>query len=512
MSISDKARLKTLLEMDHLAFTAYFYKQRTGQKFITNWHHRFICDEIDKVIAGTTKNLIINIAPGGSKTELVVIDLIARGFALNPNSRFLHLSYSDQLALLNSQNAKDIIQSDAYQELWPRKISPDTKSKKRWNIEDDNNVTGGVYATSIDGQVTGFRGGYMEPGFTGLICIDDPLKTEDAFSATKLESANRRLLTTVESRRARPDTPVIMIMQRLAEQDPVGFIESGGLPGEWKIVKIPALLDQDLVNKYIPEKYHASIDKSVQDDRGRFSYWQFKEPIDRLVQMERGGFSDDSGNAISRYVFNSQYQQQPTSVGGNVIKGADFVRYSVLPMLKYRKIYADTAQKTAEHNDFSVFECWGIGHDNRIYLLDLIRGKWESPELKRRARAFWAKHSGLDWESNNLGSLREMLVEDKSSGTDVIQTLKVEPPLIPIKGIERSKDKYTRVMDALPYIEGKMVCIPENAAFVNDFVQECEMFRSDMTHKHDDMIDPLCDAIYDMLTSQNRLKLWERLA
>lgn len=512
------ARTKCL--QSHLYFTRYFFKQRMGSKFIVNWHHQYISDLIDRVLSGEILNLVINVAPGSSKTEIVVINLIARGLALNNMARFLHLSYSDDLALLNSQTARDIIRSDEYQELWPMEIAQDTKAKGRWNIMVDGRKGGGCYATSLNGQITGFRAGHMAEGFQGAIIIDDPMKPEDAFSKTKLESANRRLLTTVKSRKAKPGTPIILIMQRISETDPTGFIESGGLQGKWTIVKIPALLSDEIVEKSVPEQYHGMINSQVRDDLGRFSYWEFKEPAHELEAMEKGAGVDEKGNPISRHVFNAQYQQSPVAMGGNIIKGKYFVRYTTLPAIKYRIITADTAQKTKEHNDYSVFQCWGMGADGKIYMLDQIRGKWESPELKRRARAFWAKHSALDIDAGlGLGNLREMIVEDKSSGTDLIQTLKFPEILngtiihaqIPIRGMERNKDKYLRIQDALPYIEMELVAVPETAPFTSDFVLECESFKADMTHAHDDQIDPMLDAVQELLSNQNILNLWANL-
>jgi predicted phage terminase large subunit-like protein len=510
------AAAKHKCEKDHLFFMRYFFKQRMGSKFLVNWHHRWIADEIDDVLSGKTQNIIFNVAPGSSKTEQVVIALIARGLALNPMARFLHLSYSDQLAVLNSQVARDIVRSDEFQQLWPLEIAEDTKAKKRWNVMVDGRKGGGVYATSLSGQVTGFRAGHMAEGFQGAIIIDDPLKPEDVFSPVRTEAANRQLLTTVKSRRAKPDTPIILIMQRLGELDPTGFVEKGGLQGQgsWKIVRIPALIDDAFIGEHVPEKYWGLIDSSVQDEQGRYSYWEFKEPLRELVEMESGMGTDRTGNLISKHVFSSQYQQRPVALGGNVIKGKDFVRYTVLPKIMYRKMYADTAQKTKEHNDWSVFQVWGYGIDAKIYLLDQLRGKWTSPHLKREARAFWAKHAALEKDSGPLagmGALREMMVEDKASGTDLIQTFLLEPPVIPVKAIQRNTDKYTRVMDALPYIEAQQVCIPESAPFTSDFIGECEAFKADMTHAHDDQIDPMLDAVQDMLSNQNKLKIWEQL-
>lgn len=507
--VIEREWIKQECEANHLSFTRYFFKARQGIKFKVNWHHQYISDTIENLIRGEIKNVVITVPPGSSKTELVVINLIARGLAVNPRARFLHLSGSDSLASLNSATAREIVKSDEYQKLWPLQIAEDADSKKRWNVLVDGKAAGGVYATSLGGQVTGFRAGHMAPGFQGAIIIDDPIKPEDAFSKSKLDAANRKLLTTVKSRKANPDTPIILIMQRISENDPAGFIEAGNLEGEWTFVKIPAVVDKEYFDE-IPDKYHALIDYEAEtDNKGRFSYWAYKEPLKQLLQMERGDGADQSGARISRHVFSSQYQQEPVAIGGNMIKSEYFDRYKVLPKLKYRKIYVDTAQKTKERNDFSVFAEWGISSDGKIYLVDLIRGKWEAPELQKRAVAFWGKAKARDVEKH--GQLREMPVEDKSSGTGLIQTLKKPPYLIPVIAIEREKDKLTRVMDVLPYIELGLTSIPEDAAFTNDFVAECEAFTADDSHAHDDQVDTYVDAVNDLLAN-NPLKIWEKLA
>lgn len=503
----EAARVKC--EQDHLFFSRYFFKARQNLKFLINWHHRYIADTVNDVIEGRKQNVVITVPPGSSKTELVVINLIARGLAINPRARFLHLSGSDSLASLNSSTARDIVTSDQFQELWPLKIADDAKAKKRWNVLVDDQIAGGVYATSLGGQITGFRAGHMAEGFQGAIIIDDPIKPEDAFSKTKLDAANRKLLTTIKSRKANPNTPIILIMQRIAENDPVGFIEKGNLGTGWHFVKIPAVIDPENVGK-IPKQYQDLMDRTQFDQAGRSSYWQYKEPLDQLLVMAKGEGSDQTGARISRHVFNSQYQQTPVALGGNVIKGTYFCRYaSFPPKILYRKIYADTAQKTKEANDYSVFEEWGLGSDGKAYLMDLIRGKWEAPELQKRAIAFWAKCKTRD--PDKFGNLREMVVEDKSSGTGLIQTIRLMNS-IPIKPLERTKDKLTRVMDALPYLEAGLVCIPEGAAFTNDFIAECEAFTADDSHEHDDQVDPLCDAVMELLSTGNKIKQWEQLA
>lgn len=494
--------IKYQCELDHLFFTRYFFKNQQSIKFLVNWHHKVMADALQRVIDGKCKNLVINVPPGSSKTQMAIINFIARGLALNPWARFLHISSGDDLVLLNSQSARDIVSSEEFQALWPMQIADDAKAKKRWNVMVDNKKAGGVYAVSLGGQITGFRAGHMSPGFTGAILVDDPLKADDAYSAAAVKNANRALLSTVKSRKANPNVPMILIMQRLRENDCTGFIKGGNVPGEWEFITIPALINDEYVNA-LPENLRNGIVTEPKDELGRFSYWQYKEPIAEMLELEAGRGNDTDGRSISKFVFSSQYQQEPKAIGGNIIKGEWFNRVSMTPPIKYRKIYADTAQKTGERNDYSVFECWGYGEDGKIYLLDILRGKWEAPDLKRRAVDFWHKHYSISGQ----GALRGMMVEDKSSGTGLIQEL-MRADRIPIKGIERNKDKLTRVMDVASFIESGYVSLIEGSPFINDFINECEAFTADDTHLHDDQIDPMLDAITDMLAAKPR-SFWD---
>ena len=109
-----------------------------------------------------------------------------------------------------------------------------------------------------------------------------------------------------------------------------------------------------------------------------------------------------------------------------------------------------------------------------------------------------------------LGQLRQLKVEDKASGTGLIQKLKSQAQ-IPVVGIERTKDKYTRLLDVLGYIESGYVMLPEDAPFTNDFVAECEAFTADDSHLHVDQVDPMMDAINDLLAHNNAASLWEKM-
>lgn len=484
-------------EKEHLFFTRRFFLPRMGFKFSVNWHHEYIAWAIDEVIAGRIKNLVINVPPGSGKTELLT-NLIARGMARAARSRFLYLSFSQSLVEDVAATARNIVKSEDFQLLWPVKISKSTDSKSNWKTTVDGFDAGHVYAASMGGQVTGRRAGTLaNDGFTGAIILDDPLKPEDAFSKSARKKANRKILNTVNSRKAKSSTPIILIMQRLHVEDPTNFVMTGNVPGKWHQISIPALIDDDYINT-LPEHIRCKVPRDVErDQNGRQSYWPLKESLESLLQLEKGG-EDKDGVTVSRYTFASQYMQNPKKLGGDLVKAEWFPRYVELPILKWRAIWADTAQKIKKHNDFSVFLCAGLGYDNNLYIIDVKRGKWEAPQLLKEAKSFINKHK----ESNTkIGKLRYMAVEDKASGTGLIQTI-VKETTLPIRAIQRDEDKLSRTMDVILYVEDRRVFLPAKAPWLLNYIEEIEGLTADWTHDHDDQWDPTIDAINDSLAKK----------
>lgn len=462
-----------LARADLYFFARWMFLARKGFKWLRGRHHKIICDALMRVYRGETKRLIINIPPRYSKTELV-LNWIAWCLGKVPDSEFILTSYASGLATNNAWTARELVLHEGYREIFP---GTTLRADKTANHDWRTTAGGIVYAAGAGGTITGYGAGKHRPGFGGAIIVDDPHKPDEATSDTIRQGVIDWFQNTLESRKNDPaNTPIVVIMQRLHESDLAGWLAAGGNGEEWEVISLPALSEDETE-----------------------ALWPEKHTVERLLSMK----------AANPYVFSGQYQQRPSPLGGGIIKGRWFRRYRELPRLTMRKIFADTAQKTGERNDFTVFECWGKGEDGNAYLLDLLRGKWEAPDLKRRATEFWNKHLAVD--PVQYGGLRAMMVEDKASGTGLIQDLAVSSS-IPILPIERVKDKLTRVLDVVGYIEAGRAYIPEDAPWVSDFVAECEAFTPNDTHAHDDQIDPMCDALGDMVATGNLIDVWSRMA
>lgn len=439
---------------DLLTFTKTLFEARKGIPLKENWHQEAICHALERVVISKSKRLIINVPPRSGKTELAVINFIAWCMGNWPDSEFIHASYSKRLATNNTFNARAVMQHEAYAAIFGSpQMRGDSNAKDEFRTEQG----GVVYATGNDGTITGYGAGKMRNTFGGALLIDDPHKAGEANSPVMRQNVIDWFSTTMESRKNSPETPIIIIMQRLHEKDLSGFLLGGGNGEAWDHVNIPA----------------------IEDDR---SFWPEQFPLDDLRRME----------STDAYRFAGQYMQNPAPIGGGIFKDEWWRYYQVAPALEYRAIYADTAMKTKEQNDYSVFECWGKTKEGKAVILDMVRGKWEAPELLIQARAFWAKHRAME-----NGTLRAMKVEDKASGTGLIQTLKREG--VPVIPIQRNTDKVTRAMDVAPQIQAGNVLLPQSAPWLSDLLAEASVFPNGA---HDDQLDPLMDAISDMLNPQ----------
>ena len=441
------------LRTDLLAFSQHMFQARKGAELIYNSHQKIICDELERVVIGKTKRLIINVPPRSGKTEIAVINFMAWCMGNWPDCEFIHASYSKRLATTNTWSARAIVEHEAYAEVFGTPaLRSDSNAKDEWRTQQG----GIVYATGADGTITGYGAGKMRPTFGGAIIIDDPHKAGEGNSETMRNNVLDWFSTTMESRKNSNHTPIIVIMQRLHEEDLSGWLLNGNNGEEWRHVCIPAITPAEE------------------------SFWPTQFELENLRRMEKA----------SPYVFAGQYMQRPAPVGGGLFKDAWWGYYSELPQLEYRTLYADTAQKTAEQNDYSVFQCWGKSKAGQAYLIDQLRGKWEAPELLVQARAFWQKHRAV----TERGPLRAFKIEDKVSGTGLIQTLRREGA--PIQAVQRDRDKVTRAMDAAPSVEAGNVFLPRDASWLSDFLAEASVFPNGA---HDDQLDPMMDAVSDML-------------
>ena len=434
--------IKQKCEDSLLFFTRYIFKENTGNKFEVAEFHKTLANTLHKVHNGEIKRLIINIPPRYGKTEIAVKMFIAWTLAKNPMAKFIHLSYSDSLALDNSSMTKEYINSDAYQSIWNLQLKKDSQSQKKWYTTQG----GGVYATSSGGAITGFGA-----GTGGAIIIDDPLKPDDALSDVRRSFINNRYNTTIRSRVNDRDVPIIVIMQRLHEEDLSGYLLDGGSGEQWHHLKLAALDDNN--NALWPEKH------------------SFEE-LEAIRQADR-------------YTFSGQYLQIPSPPEGGEWRKDWFniIHRAELPSDISFEMYIDGAYTKDTRNDPTGIQISGKSGDN-LYIFKSIDKYLEMPELKNFVTSF-VQSCGVP--------ISQILVEPKASGKSLVQLLRRETRYN-VSEIKTNFVRYSKIERARassPFIEGGRVFLVKDN-WNDAFLQQVSTFPN---AKHDEHIDVTSYAI-----------------
>ncbi|MHB9328036.1 DNA-packaging protein [Phytobacter ursingii] len=434
MTIADSLVRAKMCEADRMYFARYFFKQRMGAKMIIAPHHKVIDRTLQRVVDGEIKRLLINVPPGYTKTEFATINFIAHGLALNNRCRFMHLSYSHKLALLNSSTARGIVKSSAFQSMWPMALRDDADSKEMWWTE----FGGGVYASSAAGQVTGFRAGHMEEGFQGALLIDDPVKPDDAFSEVIRDGINNRFNETIKSRLAIETTPIIVIMQRIHYHDLSGYLLRGGSGEMWHHLNLPVIIDNSAT--YPEENTHGiPIEHGLPDGW----LWPFKHNESHRVAL-----------TSHRRTFEAQYMQAPrrfNSEGAlwteDMINGAHKLQ---IELPKSRTVIAIDPQATnsddSDETGIVAASSFGGGKE-RMYSLDGdYSGKYSPNGWATKAMDAYKTHEAdaIVIETNQGGDMAEETLRNAGFNGRIIR-------------VHASKGKFARAepISAL-YSQGKV--------------------------------------------------------
>lgn len=450
-------------------FIRFFHWYMYHNEFIFKPFHVLIIQKLEDIVFGRNKkrNLLINIAPRFGKSSIMKY-FCAWSYLINPQSNCIYTSYSDDLVSNFSKDIREIVESSAFKAFSGIKLNKAKTGADYWATEQG----GGFRAAPLGGSLTGFGYGISGDNYGGCCLVDDPLKASNVKSQAEMQNTIDYYLNTLKSRaNNQAKSPMICIMQRLAIEDLSGYIIENE-SSNWDIVKIPAL-NEETGEALWPEKFSK----------------------DDLLELKK----------LSPFVYYGQYQQEPIVVGGSVYKTEWFRFYNPNDKYDYQMsfITADTAQKKGEGNDFTVFQLWGKTFDNKLHLIDMVRGKFDAQELREQVKLFWRKSQ----TRSDCVAPYGFYIEDKSSGIGVIQEIKKTDP-IPVIPIQRSRhkdeegkwvamDKFSRAMTAIPYIANGWVYLPfdEKNDISNSILSEAAAFKADLSHKHDDQIDPMNDAI-----------------
>ncbi len=255
-------------------------------------------------------------------------------------------------------------------------------------------------------------------------------------------------------------------MQRLHLDDLVGHVLAKGK--RWEVVNLPAIAEEETTWTYQVLGQPRTVIRQV----GSVLH-EAREPLTTLQALRV---------SMGEFAFAGQYQQSPVPVGGGLIK-TDWLKYytaSERPEKFDLLVQSwDTASKAHQFADCSV--CVTIGIKNQVaYVVDVYRARLEFPALKQaeiRLREQYKPNA--------------ILVEDKSSGTQLIQEMK-DVGMYQVVAVKPEGDKQTRLVRQTVKFENGRVQLPQQAPWLADYVLELTAFPA---AKFDDQVDATTQAL-----------------
>ena len=450
----ERAALEMAAPHDLYLYSRYMFAEMRGYKWRQNWHHEAICEKLEQVYNGEIKRLIINIPPRYSKTELAVVNFTSWALGKAPDAEFIHVSYSATLAANNSSKLRSVIQHEAYQRIFKTRLESENKQHL---VTTDQ---GAFFTTGTGGTLTGFGAGKARADFGGCIIIDDPMKADEARSEVQRENVIDWFQNTLESRTNNRDTPIIVIMQRLHEDDLAGWLLDGGNGEEWEHLCLPA----------------------IQNDNT--ALWPDKHTIAELRVMEQA----------KPYVFAGQYQQQPAPPSGGVIKPDMIQVVDAIPAGVVKWVRGWDLASSKDEGDFTAGPKLGQLADGRYIIADLVHGQFSVDErdaaIKNTADSDGKKVKiSLPQDPGQAGKTQKLYMARNLAGYSLVIT-------------PESGDKVTRAEPFAAQINvGNVVML--KASWNDALKNEMRMFPNG---RHDDIVDGCSRAFAEFVPPVRKTK------
>ena len=286
---------------------------------------------------------------------------------------------------------------------------------------------------------------------SNCIIIDDPHKADEARSDVMRQNVIDWFQNTLESRKNSPDTPIILIMQRLHQNDLAGWLLGGGNGEKWEHLKLSAWNDDG--TPLWPEKHTAEV----------------------LRLMEKA----------SPYVFAGQYRQQPAPPGGAIFKPDAMQTIDAVPV-GTRFVRGWDLAATQGGGDWTAGVKIGWMPDGRYLIAHSNRFQGGPHEVKTTL----VNTAQLDGTECRVRLPQDPGQAGKAQAASLISALAGYPATSkPVTG-----DKTTRASPLAAQVNvGNVLML--RGGWNAEFVEELRMFPAGT---HDDQVDAASDAFNEL--------------
>lgn len=340
------------------------------------FHHRVICEALDRVVAGEIRRLMIFCPPGSAKSTYASVNFPAYYLGRMQNKNIICGSYGEGLATMFGRKVRNIVDSSEYNGIFDVKLSKDAQAKGEWETSE-----GGVYyACGVGSGVTGRR--------ADLGLIDDPVKGQKDADSISVRDETWNWYKSDFFSRLKPNAAQVIIQTRWSLDDLSGRILPEGWNGEsgefigfdgqpWTVISMPAeAMENDILGREVGEWLWPN--------------YFTPETWEEIKRVQ-------TNNYRNFRVWGSLYQQTPQPDIGVFFKREWFNRYEVgeEPLLS---IYAASDYAVSEgKGDFTEHGVGGFDKNDNLYFTDWWSGQTGPDEWIAHQIRLAKKHKPFAW-------------------------------------------------------------------------------------------------------------------
>lgn len=477
--------LTALMEIEHcqerarsrlLDFTCYTNAHYRPSS--TNFHAT-ISEELDKVVSGETKRLILNMPPRHGKSELVSRRLPALFLGKFPQAKVMATANETRLARENCRDVRRVMESVAYRELFPASHLPARSKLRRTSDLIDGPLGGSYRAAGIGANVTGF-------GFD-LGIVDDPYRNRaDADSPVVRERIWKWLSGTFLHRADNPDARIVLIMHRWNIDDMVGRLKEEEKAGgtKWRVLSFEAIKGDE----------HKDYDSRKPGE----PLWPERFGLDYLQEYARN----------SPYDFASLFQQDPRGQG-TAEWPADYfppdLWFDDWPQdLPAVTIALDPSKgKNSKTGDYAAFVIVGRDHGGTLWIdAELVREPAELLVQRAIELHHRFKPMGFACEVNQFQELLKTAIDKEAASQKLI---------MPLFGYNNMLAKETRIRRLGPVLASKKWRV-RNSPGGRLLVKQLQEFPTGMHDDGPDALEMALRLMQELLLGRNNEKVTQLVA
>jgi predicted phage terminase large subunit-like protein len=468
-----KRSLQARLPNSLYEFVRYFWNTVDASPFMDNWHIKAICEHLEAVSDKRIERLIIMLPPRHAKSIIVNVFYPAWDWLKNPSRRILTASVDETLSHGFSEKTRSLIASEKYQDLFGHIVKPSTS---QWaKSEYDNTRKGKRLAITTSGG-TGKD--------ADLLICDDPIQATKVYSKAERDRAWRWYTGTFMTRGTGQTAGVILVMQRLHEDDVVGkILATPELKERYNILCFPAEYD---TNHPVPCVSNIGfVDPRTEDGE---LLWEQRFSTD-WISERRSGLSAQDASA--------QLQQRPAPAEGLIFKNT---------MFKMADLSVADVMLNANEVTLSLDATFK----------DTITSDFVACLVFAKSRGIWYCVGGINKRLDFIKTLdmfkdmivtyspTDFLIEDKANGSAIINVLrdaltKNGTSLNNIIAINPKESKESRARACSYRLEQNVLQFCKDVPVVDELIAQSLSFPM---AKHDDLVDAMTQFVEQKLAKR----------